>query len=223
MLGILPIFAGLLACMPEWVPLGDPEKSRIDPELTGIWHVGNSEEPLLGQFMFFQPWDKRTWLVTNVAFEVDTNEEICDCDLSDYEQLIEFIEDENFDEEDFGIAAISYKGWLAKVGGERFLMLEWRGLPNDSGKEITYDPFWLMDLRVDKTGDGKVELQLIDPEFEPLSDAPKTRRGWEKVVRKHIDNPELYSEEKVLLRRVEKDDEETVGALMMYAVIRESW
>ena len=37
MLAIIPIFAGLLACMP--VPIGDPERSRIDPEITGVWFL----------------------------------------------------------------------------------------------------------------------------------------------------------------------------------------
>ena len=48
MLGILPIFAGLLACMPEYVPLGDPEKSRIDPELNGYWFIPGDDSAFGG-------------------------------------------------------------------------------------------------------------------------------------------------------------------------------
>ena len=59
MLGIIPVFAGLLACMP--VPVGDPEKSRIDPELSGVWAV--SGEGNSGPVYFLRPYDKRTWLI----------------------------------------------------------------------------------------------------------------------------------------------------------------
>ena len=43
MLAIIPIFAGLLACMP--VPIGNPEKSRIDPEISGVWLAAADAEP----------------------------------------------------------------------------------------------------------------------------------------------------------------------------------
>ncbi len=69
MLVILPIFAGLLACMPEYVPLGNPERARIDENMSGLWFV-ESDEDLVGTFVFLEPWDKRTWLVTNVVVEV---------------------------------------------------------------------------------------------------------------------------------------------------------
>jgi hypothetical protein len=61
MLLIVPIFAGLLACMP--VPIGDPERSRIDPDLTGVWAVIASGESFdESGFYVFEPYDKRTWL-----------------------------------------------------------------------------------------------------------------------------------------------------------------
>ena len=53
MLVIIPIFAGLLACMP--VPVGDPERSRIDPDLNGVWAM-DGEEDLEGIYLF-QPWE----------------------------------------------------------------------------------------------------------------------------------------------------------------------
>ena len=39
MLGMIPVFVGLMACIP--VPLGDPESSRIDPDLNGTWIVAD--------------------------------------------------------------------------------------------------------------------------------------------------------------------------------------
>lgn len=62
MLVIIPIIAGLLACMP--VPVGDSERSRIDPELSGVWALTEDGED--GGYYLFRPYDKRTWLVLGV-------------------------------------------------------------------------------------------------------------------------------------------------------------
>lgn len=63
MLVIIPIIAGLLACMP--VPVGNPERSRIDPELSGVWALNENGEE--SGYYFFRPYDKRTWLVVGVG------------------------------------------------------------------------------------------------------------------------------------------------------------
>ena len=56
----LPVFMGLTACLPTFqVPIGDPEKSTIDPYISGIW-LADEEEA----FYVFEPYDKRTWLLT---------------------------------------------------------------------------------------------------------------------------------------------------------------
>ena len=230
MLAIIPIFAGLMACMPEYVPLGNPDRSRVDPAMTGVWHVGGEMEPFIGQFLYFQPWDKHTWMVTNVTLEIDADaleagddEESPDHDFSNYEELIEFLKSDDVDEDDVEFSVIVYKGWVTKLRGRQFLMLEWRGLLNDLEGEVSHEPFVWLDFRVAGLSDEQMELQLIDAEFEPLSEAPQTRRGWEKVIRKHIDDPDLYDEESAVLRRVDSDDEELVGALLMYGFTREAF
>ena len=65
MLAIIPIFAGLLACMP--VPIGDPERSRIDPDISGVWLLESEEE--FDALYLYQPYDKRTWLVVGAGIE----------------------------------------------------------------------------------------------------------------------------------------------------------
>ena len=227
MLGILPILAGLLACMPEYVPLGDPDRSRVNPAMTGVWHVNGDMEPFVGQFLYFQPWDKHTWSVTTVTLEVDPDALAADgddespgYDLSNYDDLIRFLQDDTVDEEDIELSVIVYKGWVTKLRGREFLIFEWRGLINDTEDEAPYEPFFWMDFRVAGLSDNRIELQLINTEFEPLSDAPQTRRGWEKVIRKHVDNPELYYQETTVMQRVDKDVEGLVGALIMYAFAR---
>ena len=52
---LVPVLAGLLACLP--VPIGDPERSRIDTSLNGLWLWGDG-------VMLFEPYDKRTWLLS---------------------------------------------------------------------------------------------------------------------------------------------------------------
>lgn len=58
---LLPILIGTLACLP--VPIGNPEKSRVDPELSGVW-FDVFEETL----WVIQPYDRRTYLVTLYDF-----------------------------------------------------------------------------------------------------------------------------------------------------------
>ena len=230
MLGILPILAGLLACMPEYVPLGNPERSRINPQITGVWHVGNGMEPLLGQILYFQPWDKRTWLVSNVAFEIDeeefaadANEELPGYDLGKYEDLIEFLREEDLDAEGIDFSLIVYKAWVTKLGGQTFLVLDWRGLLNDDEDTVSHEPFFWMDFRVAGLTGETMELHLIDPQFEPLKEAPATRRGWEKVIRKHVDNPGLYDEEIATLRRIDDEDGDLVSEMIFYGFTRDTF
>ena len=229
MLGILPILAGLLACMPEYVPLGNPDRSKVDPAMTGVWHVTGDLEPFVGQFLYFQPWDKHTWLVTSVTLEIDADalkadgdEESPGYDLSNYDDLITFLRDGTVDEGDVEVTVIVYKGWVTKLRGRQFLMLEWRGLLNEIEGRVLHEPFVWWDFRVAGLADGRMELQLIDATFEPLKEAPQTRRGWEKVIRKHVDNPDLYEEETTVLRRVESEDLESVGELIFYGFTRDS-
>ena len=57
----LPVLMSLLACIP--VPLGDPENSRIDPDLNGLWIMEDGPDEWV---LLFEPYDKRTWLVSMV-------------------------------------------------------------------------------------------------------------------------------------------------------------
>ncbi|RZV39103.1 MAG: hypothetical protein EX272_01405 [Chromatiales bacterium] len=68
MLAIIPVIVGLLACLP--VPVGDPERSRVDADLNGIWAL--AEEGEVDGYYLFRPWDKRTWLVLGVEEGKDT-------------------------------------------------------------------------------------------------------------------------------------------------------
>ena len=128
MLVIIPIFAGLLACMPEYVPLGNPERAKVDPDMTGIWYA-TGDEVLLGNIIFLQPWDKRTWLSVNVSVELreELDPELYDpqkFDMSTYAGFMNVLDDISLDEDSFDIVVITYKAWLVRLAGEHLEQLE---------------------------------------------------------------------------------------------------
>ena len=72
--GLAIALVGLLGCLP--VPIGDPEKSRIDPELNGMWLMDRGDgDPAV---TLFEPYDKRTWLISQSP--ISENVESCDRD-----------------------------------------------------------------------------------------------------------------------------------------------
>lgn len=62
MLLLIPFILGLLACLP--VPIGDPERSRIDPTISGVWVYMEGDERR--GFYAFEPFDKRAWLLAGI-------------------------------------------------------------------------------------------------------------------------------------------------------------
>ncbi len=221
MLVIIPIFAGLLACMPEHIPLGDPERARIRPEMSGVWYTGDSDE-LLGQVIVLQPWDKRTWLVVTILLEPPGGGED-DYDMSTYDGVVRWLDDGGAKDEGTALAAIVYKGWLARIGGESFLTWEGRGVLNEEreGPAGLLDPWFWWDFRVTEFTGGTMTLHLIDENFPPLKEAPRTRRGWEKVVRKHARSDALYFEDAVRYRRIDAGHEDLFGELVSEAFVGE--
>ena len=218
MLVIIPIFAGLLACMPEYVPLGNPERSRVAPEMTGIWWVDSREE-LIGQVVVLQPWDKRTWLVISIALDTDFHGDLEDDGMSEYDAFIAMLDDPEFDEADLDVAWFVYKGWFAKLGGETFFTWEMRGVPED--KEANLAPWWWYDLHVDQRSGERIEMRLIDPDFPLLKEAPDTPKGWEKVIRKNVDNEAMYFPDTLVFDRVKEDDEGVFSELIQNAMMGE--
>lgn len=176
MLAIIPIIAGLLACMP--VPVGDPERSRIDPELNGVWRMteGDSES---GLYML-RPYDKRTWLVIGV-------------------------EDDESNPESVEV----YKAWLAKIGGERFMTWEQAGGFNEDGS--FQSEFWYV-FRMDKDDANRFILHMLNVEFDGFGEIVKPddyegddyaddmRRTFERAIKRHIDNEEMYGDALVMSR-----------------------
>ena len=201
MLVIIPIFAGLLACMP--VPVGDPERSRIDPGLNGVWLLADDDE-VEGMYQFL-PWDKRSWLMLGTEFEAGDEfvGELPEIETpADYAAALENIP---FGED--GITARSvvlYKVWLAKIGGEKFMTWEMTGFGNEDGR--IPPEYWLV-FKLEKVSANEYKLLMLNGEFDGFDDIPTHkeyegddyvadhRRAFERIIKRNLDNEDLVSDE----------------------------
>ena len=222
MLMIIPIFAGLLACMP--VPIGDPERSRIDPDLNGPWAIDAGGDVSL---YLFQPYDKRTWLVVGAEIEEGSEAEIDDLNIDTAGDVFAALQTYPIGSD--GITSrttIAFKAWLTKLGGVQFMTWEPVGGMNSDG---SFTPeYWFVFKVVKETGD-RVSLYLLDPEYEGFADITKPenyegddyptamRRTWERAIRKHAKDSELYVEQWIL-HRVPKADVEKAAELLQEVI-----
>ncbi len=204
MLAIIPAIIGLLACMP--VPIGDPERSRIDPDITGVWVWLDGDGD--AAFYTFEPYDKRTWLLTGVVLKNGADSEAMDYDLSTYAALTELIENETVGPEGVTATEVTlYKAWRTKLGGEWFMTWEPKGLFDD---EAFVAESWFA-FRIDRPDANTLQLHWItDTLFE---DVEETRRAYERVVKKNARNPELYEDDLITMVRIDPAHFEFVGKL----------
>lgn len=210
MLVIIPIIAGLLACMP--VPVGDPERSHVDPGLNGAWVFGSDND--LGVYQFL-PWDKRSWLM--MGTEIEAGDEF-EGELPDFETPEDYAAAlENFSIGKDGITASSvvlYKVWLAKIGGKTFMTWEALGPADKNGR--TPPEMWFV-FKVTKNDANQYELLMLSGESDLFDDIPTPedydgddyasdmRRKFERVIKRNVDNKELYVEEPFVLYPLSKD------------------
>lgn len=192
-LALIPLLLGVLACFELPVPVGDPEKSRIDPAMSGIW-IGQMEGDAV--IMVLDPYDKRTWLLSFINLDTGQDSEPADAEASDagvkepepktsprrflhpdYEHPIKIY--------DVGL----YKSWLTKIKGVTFITWESKSL-SDTLPEMVPGS-WLV-FRVRQSGDELLYLDVFDPEADGL-DKVKTRKEAEKIIRRHVNDPEFYS------------------------------
>lgn len=204
-LALLPLLIGVWACFP--VPVGDPEKSRIDPSMSGLW-LG--EEALI----VLDPYDKRTWLISYFAFSTkpDSDSKASDesaGDSSDEEfSNIELLRKNQLEIEDVAI----YKGWLTKIKSERFITWESKTL-TDTLPDMAPEA-WLV-CRVRQGSDEVMHFDFINPSHEEFNDI-ETRSQAEKFIRRHMNDPEFFTDDdaSLLLGRLSKGDYEAASRLI---------
>ena len=213
---VLPVFAGLLACIPSFpVPIGNPEKSRIDSDISGMWLADDEDQILV---YLFEPFDKRTWLIS--AVEVIEDLDYCDFETepegdeekgdeekededdssSSYETIIKHIE--KYGSECFEVEGGPFivKAWRTKLGGEWFMT--WEGKGGFSVERGFEAEEWLV-FRIDKAVPGQLRLWWMDEDhvgwdvLDDIDEKDRTRRQHERVIRKYAGDEEFYSDEPI--------------------------
>lgn len=108
-MGLCVLAAVLAGCLP--FPLGDPQKSKVDPKLAGHWMSDDSERPMI---ISVYPFDEHTYVIESREYEKDNGA------LQRQTHTV-------------------WKGWLSDLKGKTFLTLDplVQHLPsNEDGKKV---------------------------------------------------------------------------------------
>ena len=224
---IVPLLLGVLACFVLPVPIGNPEKSRVDPAMSGTWLAADESG---GWLVVLEPYDKRTWLVTWIMLEATTDKaeeaeaedtETTNDDVAlpddtamaddDPESDVSFLD--RLRDGAYVIDGVSFhKGWLAKIKGERSMV--WQPMVNlDSERGMNPEWWWVQ--RVESVNSDHMDTDFINSEFEDLGEV-KTRSQAEKLIRRHIKNPELFLKEGEMpdYERVPQEDYDLITEML---------
>ena len=207
---IIPVIIGLLACMP--VPIGNPERSRIDPELSGLWTMQDSDGDIMG-IVLFEPYDKRTWLGFMVQPGLYERNAPHEFDIYTLEGLIAALNDES-SESPLVVAdeLAVYKIWLTKLGGEQFMVWQPKGAFHEGKFDTEYGLNW----HLTKHGETSFDLSGIRSNHPAIKDVDdKNRKALEKAIRKHASEPELYDEDAWTFKKVDPEHADKLGGLII--------
>jgi len=191
MLAIIPVIVGLLACMP--VPVGDPERSRVDDELNGIWVL--TEDGKIDGYYLFRPWDKRTWLVLGVGHEGDEVEPV-----AVYKAWLKKLGGETF-------MSWEMAGGMQDDGS--FLPDYWLvfRVEKDGARTVNLH---MLEMEYDGFED------FPSPEGYDGNYAKDMRRKFERVIRKNVDDAGLYGDSLQLRRLADGDRDDALDRFDSY-------
>jgi len=213
---MLPVLLSVMGCFEVPAPVGDPEKSRIDPAMSGVWMCGIEELEVYGAWIWmfvFEPYDKRTWLVRwvvldEIAGDSDEDSELQDADTDsddESEPYLNLLRDGKL--EVGGTHLI--KAWRKRISGETFITFEFRG---GVSQESAFDPctWWVM--KVNHVDEDHISMNFINKDFEEIKEE-MTRSQMERVVRRNLNNAELFSEA-VIFERVPQSDYDVLAEML---------
>jgi hypothetical protein len=210
-LALIPLLLGVLACFRLPVPVGDPEKSRIDPAMSGIW-IGHLD----GDAVIFvlDPYDKRTWLLSFISLVTGQDPKpaaASDAGVKEPEPETSHL---RFLDADYELPIkIDYvglfKSWLTKIKGVTFITWESKNL-SDTLPAMVPDS-WLV-FRVIQSDENILYLDLFASETDGFDDV-KTSKEAEKIIRRHVNDPEFYSPF-LELHKVPESDYQRVSGLL---------
>jgi hypothetical protein len=206
---VLPVLLGTSDCVTR-TPVGDPERSRIDPRLTGIWLSDRWSSESAAEIWIFEPYDARTWLVTRITVKAKEDQapkaaapqpESAESTVSPpQEEIVETAPRQpNVDvlrilstlraPDSHSASMTTFKGWLATLGGQRFLVLEPRIGP--SSKREFQSREW-MPMRVQLQGQ-RLLLSLVKTDTDDLNTVT-SRQKAEQIIARHAADKEFYDD-----------------------------
>jgi hypothetical protein len=237
---MLPFVLGNDSCWVLKTPVGDPEHSRIDPRITGVWLTAEANGRLPeyeGALWLFEPYDARTWLVTLFDFK-DTGipaapgahdgdspqpatspptpaegrgphvAEVAPPQTLDTVRALATLRQERVVLGELTV----FKGWVANLGGRRFLVLEPRLAPS-ADRGFVPRAWWV--LRAEP-GSGRLLLYALDMGAEKLG-AVEDRSRAEAIIARHAAD-EKFSTLVFTLYPVPRSAYDMAGAAMRRAV-----
>ncbi len=209
---LLPVLLGVLACLP--VPVGDPEKSHIDPAMSGVWTLSAADGDHM--LMVLDPYDKRTWLMSLIDLGgVADSEPGASAEAGQDGSEPEDLSQERFstaNADRFKVKSVGlYKCWLTSIKGETFMTWESKNL-SETLPAMLAKEWWV--FRVRKSAADSFYLDGFDEAVDGLNEV-KTRKEAEKIIRRHIRDPGFFGVEDALrLDRVPESDLDALSRLL---------
>jgi len=206
----VPVFLGLTACLPAVfpVPVGNPEKSRIDPDITGVWFDEDEEA-----FYMFQAYDKRTWILGVLdlypsdsencvaedrgAADENSDTEEAEIEPSPYDLLMTDLRNLGSDCFEGEYLPGVMKIWRTKLGGEWFMT--WEPLMTFTADTGFQAGEWIV-FRIDKSSKDQFSLHWIASDhpawdlYDNAEEKDVKQRDVEKIIRKNAKDPSFYDE-----------------------------
>jgi len=223
-LAMLPALVVVMGCLGLQVPIGNPEKSSIDPKLTGIWlaSTGHLLADSVG-LLILDPYDKRTWIGTGIALEI--NEE---AKIDGLPETLEGLDKENLSKVIAEVLDASYleptsvyfwKVWLTNLEFKEFMTWKpWLLISAYNAEQLDETEkeeakFFYLPMGVKRESRDKFSLVHIDSDFNDL-DKVKSRYEAERIIRQNINNPELFQTEHTFYRRLGKESYDVIGPIL---------
>jgi len=190
-LGILlfvPLAAVILAtfaCLPA--PVGDAEKSKVDPGLVGAYRLVPPDPASKDEVMaLLRPWDQHTYFLQYMGNNKS--------DPSSKPELMQF------------------KAWLTTFGGGTFLTCQPMDDLGFATGNSSQSEYWVV-LRLDKVADG-LQARMVDADspllkdvIEKSKDDPKAlSAAIEGVIAAHANEDALFTKDPLHFKKLGKDD-----------------
>lgn len=209
---LLPLLLGVMACLP--VPLGDPEKSRIDPSLSGAWNLSDADGGHM--IMVLDPYDKHTWLMSLIDLSGVADGESAEPaspgedDAATASPTQPAFNAANADR--LKVTGMSiHKCWLTRIKGETFMTWESKTL-SETLPDMAPEAWWV--LRVRKSGADTFYLDSFDYAIDGLNEV-KTSRQAEQIIRRHVNDPGFFKlDSSPRLERVPASDYAALSRLL---------